>query len=52
MSKKRLIYALDVWLRDELDKVEAAIGRECRDRDMPPIWNRARRLRDELEENQ
>jgi hypothetical protein len=49
MSTKRLIAALDVWLRDELDKVEEIIGRECRDRDMPPIWHRVRRLRDEME---
>ena len=44
----KLIGALDEWMRDECDRIEAEIGRECRDRDLPPIWHKASMLRNAL----
>ena len=41
----RLIAALDEWMRDECDRIESQIGRECRDRDLPPAWQKASMLR-------
>jgi hypothetical protein len=41
----RLIAALDDWMRAECDRIEGQIGRECRDRDLPPTWQKASMLR-------
>jgi hypothetical protein len=48
----KLIAALDEFMRDECDRIEAQIGRECRDRDMPPVWHKASMLRRALNERQ
>lgn len=44
-SAELLVAALDAWMRDECDRIEVQIGRECRDRDLPAIWHKASVLR-------
>jgi hypothetical protein len=46
----KLIAALDEWMRDECDGIESQIGRECRDRDLPPVWHKASMLKRALTE--
>ena len=49
-QEARLIAALDEFMRDECDRIEYQIGRECRDRDLPPVWHKASMLRRALTE--
>lgn len=48
----RLIAALDEWMRDECDRIEGEIGRECRSSDLGAVWHKVSMLRRTLKERE